>query len=185
MKLPLPLITGFASLLFFLAVPAPNLTGQTGPPQQQPCVILKRMGPADEVTSHLYSFGIRGKQFQYQDGQLPKGIKFHGRLTDKDVRTIQDAGGRVEFIDVHFTDQELEHARKSCGVSTTVTAAQPPALSSVMVKSTPDGADITIDGKYAGSTPSTLKLAPGSHTILIEHAEYTPWRPSQNSGFQA
>jgi hypothetical protein len=27
------------------------------------CVILKRMGPADQVTSHLYSFGIRGKQF--------------------------------------------------------------------------------------------------------------------------
>jgi hypothetical protein len=46
------------------------------------CVILKRMGPADEVTSHLYSFGIRGKQFQYVEGDFPRGLKFHGRLTN-------------------------------------------------------------------------------------------------------
>ena len=49
-------------------------------PTTQPCVILKRMGPADEVTSHLYSFGIRGKQYQYVEGKFPEGIKFHGRL---------------------------------------------------------------------------------------------------------
>jgi len=55
-----------------------------------PCVILKRMGPADEITSHLYSFGIRGKQFQYVEGNLPKGTSFHGRLTDHDARKILD-----------------------------------------------------------------------------------------------
>ena len=59
-----------------------------------PCVILKRMGPANEITSHLYSFGIRGKQFQYVEGTLPQGISFHGRLTDHDARKILDKGGR-------------------------------------------------------------------------------------------
>lgn len=49
------------------------------------CVLLKRMGPADEITSHLYSFGIRGKQFQYVEGKFPEGFPFHGRLTDHDV----------------------------------------------------------------------------------------------------
>ena len=34
----------------------------------QDCLILKRMGPADQITSHMYSFGIRGKQFQYVEG---------------------------------------------------------------------------------------------------------------------
>jgi hypothetical protein len=53
------------------------------------CVILKRMGPADQITSHLYAFGLRGKQFQYVEGELPKGVKFHGRLTDHDVRAVQ------------------------------------------------------------------------------------------------
>src|SRR5215472_12673604 len=38
-----------------------------------------------------------------------------------------------------------------------------PTLSLVEVRSNPDGADITVDGKYMGSTPSTLKLAAGDH----------------------
>jgi len=145
------------------------------------------MGPADEVTSHLYSFGIRGKQFQFEGGKLPESVKFHGRLTDNDVRTIQNAGGRVEIIEAHFTDQELEHARKSCGIDdgpvapalavAAATTATPAATTgSVNVKSTPDGADITIDGKFLGSTPSKLQLTEGSHTIVVEQTGYTAWQ---------
>jgi hypothetical protein len=147
----------------------------------QPCVILKRMGPADEVTSHLYAFGIRGKQFQYEGGKLPASVKFHGRLTDNDVRTIQNAGGRVEIIEAHFSDQELEHARKSCGINDSDLPATAPVMPSaiasfVTVKSTPDGADITVDGKYSGSTPSKLSLPVGAHTILVEQTGYAPWQ---------
>ncbi len=80
----------------------------------KPCAILKRMGPADQVTSRMYSFGIRGKQFQFAEGSLPKGVKFHGRLTDHDVRKIQDAGGKVLIVGAHYTDQEIENARKTC-----------------------------------------------------------------------
>src|SRR5579863_8945210 len=58
--------------------------GGAGHANQASCVILKRMGPADQVTSHLYSFGIRGKQFQYVEGKLPVGFPFHGRMTDHD-----------------------------------------------------------------------------------------------------
>lgn len=43
--------------------------GGTGHADQASCVIVKRMGPADQVTSRLYSFGIRGKQFQYVEGK--------------------------------------------------------------------------------------------------------------------
>ncbi len=50
-----------------------------------------------------------------------------------------------------------------------------PALSSVDVKSTPDGADITVDDKYMGSTPSTLKLAPGDHKIKLEKSGFKAW----------
>jgi hypothetical protein len=189
-----------------------------------PCVILKRMGPADQVTSHLYSWGIRGKQFQFVEGQLPQGVKFHGRLTDNDVRKILDAGGKVAFVDAHYTDEDLQDARKDCsrvapssagkppsagtgveattqpGTTSTTTpapapapaptaappqpTAQPPApasvaaenLATVVIKSTPDGADITVDGKYVGSTPSTMRLAAGDHTILIEKAGFKSWQ---------
>ena len=51
----------------------------------------------------------------------------------------------------------------------------PPALSSVEVKSTPDGADITVDDKYMGSTPSTLKLAAGDHKIKLEKSGFRTW----------
>ena len=163
------------------------LVAQATPPASQPCAILKRMGPADEVTSHLYSFGFRGKQFQFEGGKLPDSVKFHGRLTDNDVRTIQDAGGRVEIIEAHFSDEELAHARKSCGIDDGPSVAAPAAVgaavatpsttaASVTVKSTPDGADITVDGKFSGSTPSKLQLAEGSHVILVEQSGFSPWQ---------
>lgn len=49
-------------------------------------------------------------------------------------------------------------------------------VNSVPVKSTPDGADITVDGKYVGSTPSTLRLSTGDHTITVELAGFKTWQ---------
>jgi hypothetical protein len=72
------------------------------------------MGPADEVTSHLYSFGIRGKQFQFVEGNSPTGVNFHGRLTDHDVRTIQNKGGKVVVIEPKYSTADLDHARQEC-----------------------------------------------------------------------
>jgi hypothetical protein len=48
-------------------------------------------------------------------------------------------------------------------------------LSSVDVKSNPDGADITVDDKYMGSTPSTLKLSAGDHKIKLEKPGFKVW----------
>jgi hypothetical protein len=47
---------------------------------------------------------------------------------------------------------------------------------SVAIKSTPDGADITIDGKFVGSTPSTLKLSLGDHTISVGSSGFKNWQ---------
>lgn len=70
----------------------------------------------------------------------------------------------------------------------TAAAAPPPAqtmqipapaeeeLTTAVVKSDPTGADVTVDGKYMGSTPSTLRLAPGDHTILIEKSGHRGWQ---------
>jgi hypothetical protein len=49
-------------------------------------------------------------------------------------------------------------------------------LSNIEISSTPDGADITIDGKFVGNTPSSVKLAPGDHTILIEKSGFKSWQ---------
>lgn len=48
-------------------------------------------------------------------------------------------------------------------------------FSSLLVKSVPDGAEITVDGKFAGSTPSTLQIKSGDHTISVKKAGYVLW----------
>ena len=83
-------------------------------PMHHQCLILKRMGPADQITSHMYSFGIRGKQFQYVEGDFPAGVKFHGRLTDHDVRNIQSHGGKVVMMEPKYSADDLREAKLSC-----------------------------------------------------------------------
>lgn len=60
--------------------------------------------------------------------------------------------------------------------TTTSQPAQGVVLSTVVIRSTPDGADITVDGKYVGGTPSTVKLSPGDHTISVEKAGFKTWQ---------
>ena len=88
--------------------------GSTVPTGQATCVILKRMGPADQITSHFFSFGIRGKQFQYVEGKLPDGFPFHGRLTDHDVRDLQSRGAEAIVVESHYTADDLKQARAEC-----------------------------------------------------------------------
>ena len=54
-------------------------------------------------------------------------------------------------------------------------ATSTPELSTLLVKSTPEGAEITIDGKYVGSTQSTLTLGPGEHTIQLQKQGFKLW----------
>jgi len=49
------------------------------------------------------------------------------------------------------------------------------APSSVEFDSTPDGADIVIDGNLVGNTPSRLRLTPGRHSIEIRMVGYRTW----------
>ena len=98
--------------------------GGAGHADKASCVLLKRMGPADQVTSHLYSFGFRGKQFQYIEGKLPEGFPFHGRLTDHDVRNLQGRGAEVIVLNQSYTADELKQARTDCQAITGKTPSQ-------------------------------------------------------------
>lgn len=48
--------------------------------------------------------------------------------------------------------------------------------STVVLKSDPAGAEIIIDGKIFGNTPSTLQLPPGDHLFSLERAGYVLWQ---------
>jgi hypothetical protein len=45
----------------------------------------------------------------------------------------------------------------------------------VTVRSEPSGADIFLDGKLVGETPSTLRLASGAHHVEVRSASHSPW----------
>jgi len=42
--------------------------------------------------------------------------------------------------------------------------------------STPPGAEITLDGKYVGNTPSEIAVGAGSHTVVYSLPGFTEWK---------
>ncbi len=45
----------------------------------------------------------------------------------------------------------------------------------LQVTSTPDGADIEIDGSFVGNTPSTVGVAAGQHKLTVKKTGFAPW----------
>ena len=86
--------------------------------------------------------------------------------------------------------KELEHARKSCGIDDSPSASPaaatvaagthscsiPATTAAVNVRVNPDGADITIDGKFWEAHTSKLQLTEGTHTILVEQTGFAAWQ---------
>jgi hypothetical protein len=56
------------------------------------------------------------------------------------------------------------------------------ALSTVDIKSTPDGAEIVVDEKFMGSTPSSLRLAVGDHKIRLGKSGFKTWERTMTVG---
>jgi len=60
-----------------------------------------------------------------------------------------------------------------------VTSSQGSALTSsqtaISITSTPPGADLEVDGKFVGNTPSSVSLASGEHAIKVTKKGYKAW----------
>lgn len=114
------LMVGTAVIVFSLATKSYAQLGaaipqaDAGRGSQVSCVILTRIGRVGRVTNHLYSFGIREKQFRYIEGKLPEGFSFHGKMTDHDVSNLQTHGAEVIVLKSHYTSEDLKEARADC-----------------------------------------------------------------------
>ena len=53
-------------------------------------------------------------------------------------------------------------------------------MASLTMDSTVPGADIEIDGSFVGSTPSTVSVTPGQHTIAVKKKGYADWSRTMN-----
>ena len=59
--------------------------------------------------------------------------------------------------------------------TTPTTSAVGSLASTIELKSDPDGAEISVDGKYVGNAPSTLHLPVGDQAIKFEKSGYKTW----------
>jgi hypothetical protein len=84
-----------------------------------------------------------------KDVEIPQGTVFNAYVDgDREISTIGPTGQETKSI-------------------------QPPTT--ISVSSTPSFADILVDGKYMGSTPSTIHLTAGSHNVLIQTSTFADW----------
>jgi hypothetical protein len=67
---------------------------------------------------------------------------------------------------------KFESGSQSQAINSTVTLGQ----ATVSVNSVPGGADVEVDGKFVGNTPSSLVLATGDHTIKVSKKGYKSWK---------
>ena len=99
--------------------------------------------------------------------------------------TVTEAFNKVvEQLILQFL-RDLPSVEPESKVTVAPIAPQPPQniakdddAASVTVKSTPEGADIILDGKFAGSTPSTLRIKAGDHSMKVELKGFNPWERS-------
>jgi hypothetical protein len=107
----------------------------------------------------------------------PLFLFIHG----KDI-TIPQGTEVMAFVE---GDMHLDMAR--FGVAAPTLASSAPAVApaasvqvSLVIESTPPGADIEIDGSFVGNTLSTIALAPGSHQIVVKKKGFADWTKTLN-----
>jgi hypothetical protein len=113
---------------------------------------------------------IRGK-----DVNIPKGTQFNAYVDgDREITLPNSAPAPAAASPTANPAPAAATAPAPAAQAAPEVSAED--LTTAVVKSDPPGADVTIDGKYMGSTPSTVRLAPGDHTILLEKAGFKPWQ---------
>ena len=77
-------------------------------------------------------------------------------------------------------DTRLQQAKFQVGNTDTASASAPVSSALIEIVSTPPGGDIEIDGKFVGSTPSSINVNAGDHDIAVKKAGFTDWNRKIN-----
>jgi hypothetical protein len=101
----------------------------------------------------------------------PLFLFMHG----KDI-TIPQGTEITAFVE---GDMHLDMA-KFGGPAVAAKSASAAGEASLIVSSTPPGADIEIDGAFVGNTPSTVNVTPGMHEITVKKAGLGDWTRKLN-----
>jgi hypothetical protein len=111
---------------------------------------------------------------QFQTGQV---VEFRvdtggGRLyirhdVNKDYSCQLEGTRRLDSSSAEIT--------KSAASAASVAPVVAPSTARISIASVPDGADIEVDGNFAGNTPSDLEVEPGERSIVVKKSGYKNW----------
>ncbi len=96
-----------------------------------------------------------------KDVTINKGVIFDVFTDQNHVAKLN--GGAAPVVASAGTSSAAPNAAKP---------AQPQATgepASILITSAVNGADIEVDGAFVGSTPTTVRLTPGPHTVAVRH----------------
>jgi hypothetical protein len=120
-----------------------------------------------------------GKGFLRKDNKVAVFNKSGDSIVSHSTRSL---GGSVEDACAAIVKDWAEPAAVSAQPAAAAAASTPvptpvsqASVAKASITSTPDRADIEIDGNYVGSTPSAVELAPGSHSIVVKKSGYQSW----------
>lgn len=142
--------------------------------------------------TRLHYIGIQYKTTEGKDaGILLQGDKDNYRAMLVALQGVTGAPVAVaekdrEFVPVGLTTnvaKESDSAAKSASASKETVLPESaagasnknPATTEVDISSTPSGADIEVDGKFVGSTPSSVSLAAGDHDVSLKKSGFLIW----------
>lgn len=103
------------------------------------------------------------------------GDAIFSRSTRSLGNAVKDACGAL-FRD--WSNRAAMKARETApeGAQSTVGASANVRGASVRIDSAPSGAEIEIDGAFVGSTPSSIHLTPGTHTVVVMKKGFESWQ---------
>jgi hypothetical protein len=94
----------------------------------------------------------------------------------KDI-TISKGSETTAYI---YGDMPLDIAKFGPSAPIGRPSSETSAQASLSIESTPTGAEIEVDGSFAGDTPSTLSLSSGSHEITVKKKGFADWSRKLN-----
>lgn len=118
----------------------------------------------------------------FDDGGSQVGaVEF--RLDKKNYRGVLRALEQVAGVTAKF-DQEgvkaeeegFAAAEEEVGAEDTTDVAQNERLATLEITSQPEGADIEINGAFAGMTPRSKQVKPGQYEVVITKQGFKSWR---------
>ncbi len=101
-----------------------------------------------------------GKEDKYQECTL--------KTTVHNGVYILGQGGITEMPQEEYKDWKAKRQENSI-------VPGPAPVSRLSIGSTPESAEIEVDGDFMGSTPSMLELSPGEHRIAVKKSGYRVW----------